>query len=147
MNPYKVNCLNFNKKAHSVTRLVFKGAFNHGTPKFTTGLYTLRTQKEADMYRLFSIASCLDCHVIGLPDNRNLRGTWLGEDDIRERQVHEAVLVVIRRTLHYNFDEFDSDLGQVKKKKRGTAVRLVYTSSSICCNSLYLPNQPQQQLW
>ena len=59
--------------------------------------------------------SSLEWQVICLPYDCYLRGAWLREDDVRKRQIHETVLVVLSWTLHHYFDEFNGDLWQGQK--------------------------------
>lgn len=44
------------------------------------------------------------------PDDRDLWGAWLRENDIRKCKVHEAVFEVFSGTLHNNLNKLDSDL-------------------------------------
>lgn len=61
-------------------------------------------------------------NIVYLPNDRNFGRAWFREDDVRQREIHEAVLVVFRGTLHYHFDELDGDLGQRIKLKEDDTV-------------------------
>ena len=79
--------------------------------------------------------SSLEWQVICLPYDCYLRGAWLWEDDVRKRQIHETVLVVLSWTLHHYFDEFNGDLWQGEKLipkvlYRGRVLRFAQLPSS-----------------
>ena len=69
-------------------------------------------------------------NIVYLPNDRDFGRTWFREDDVRQREIHEAVLVVFRGTLHHDFNELDGDLGQGKLKEDDTVqLRRVWLSS------------------